>query len=134
VGPITPRRNLSAAVTYGNAKKADVVAVEGNAACAIEVKTTQEAKWIIGGTVPDSGDSIWVLVYLPRDDLAPPEFFVLTSLELHTILKPTQDAWLKKCQEKHGHPMPGVYAVRRGEVEGHKGAWQKVTHKLERSG
>jgi hypothetical protein len=52
----------------------------------------------------------------------------------HTILKPTQDAWLKKCQEKHGHLMPGVYAVRRGEVEGHKGAWQKVTHKLERSG
>jgi Protein of unknown function (DUF1036) len=31
-----------------------------------------------------------VLVYLPRDDLAPAEFFVLTSSDLHTLLKPVQ--------------------------------------------
>jgi hypothetical protein len=77
-------------------KKTDVVAVEGGSACAIEVKTTQEARWIIGCTVPEPGNSIWVLVYLPRDDLAPAEFFVLTSSDLHTLLKPVQDAWLKK--------------------------------------
>ena len=71
---------------------------------------------VIGGTVPEPGNSIWVLVYLPRDDLAPVEFFVLTSSDLHTLLKPVQDAWLKKCQEQHGGPMPGVYGVRRGEV------------------
>jgi hypothetical protein len=80
----------------GMQKKADVVAVEGGSACAIEVKTTQEARWVIGGTVPEPGNSIWVLVYLPRDDLAPAEFFVLTSSDLHTLLKPVQDAWLKK--------------------------------------
>src|SRR5580704_18350885 len=57
-----------------------------------------------------------VLVYLPLDDLAPAEFFVLTSSDLHTLRKPVQDAWLKKCQEQHGGPMPGVYGVRRGEV------------------
>ena len=56
------------------------------------------------------------------DDLAPAEFFVLTSSDLHTMLKPGQDAWPKKCREKHGRLMPGVYSLRRGEVEGHKGA------------
>src|SRR6516225_4659435 len=71
---------------------------------------------VIGGTVPEPGNLIWVLVYLPRDDLAPAEFFMLTSSDLHTLLKPVQDAWLKKCQEQHEGPMPGVYGVRRGEV------------------
>jgi Protein of unknown function (DUF1036) len=59
---------------------------------------------------------MWVLVYLPRDDLVPAELFVLTSSDLHTLLKPVQDAWPKKCQEQHGGPMPGGYGVRRGEV------------------
>jgi hypothetical protein len=102
------RREISAAVTYGNAKKADVIAVNGKIALPIEVKTTQEPKWVVGGKVPEPNDSIWILVYLPRDDLQPAEFFVLKSLELHVILKPIEDAWLRKCQEKHGHPMPGV--------------------------
>jgi hypothetical protein len=57
---------------------------------------------VIGGTVPEPGNSIWVLVYLPRDDLAPADFFVLTSSDLHTLLKPVQDAWLKKCKSNTG--------------------------------
>jgi predicted AAA+ superfamily ATPase len=59
------RREISAAVTYGNAKKADVIAVNGKIALPIEVKTTQEQKWVVGGKMPESNDSIWVLVYLP---------------------------------------------------------------------
>jgi hypothetical protein len=35
------RRNMTAAVTYGNAKRADVVAVSGRSAVPIEVKTTR---------------------------------------------------------------------------------------------
>jgi hypothetical protein len=127
------RRNLNAAVTYGNAKKADVVAVKGRSARSIEVKTTQEQKWVVGGKVPEPDDSIWILVYLPHDDQKPAEFFILTGSELHAILKPIEDAWLRKCQEKHGHPMPGVYSVRRQEIENHKGAWQKITISLGQS-
>jgi hypothetical protein len=33
---------------------------------------------------------------------------VLTSSDLHTLLKPVQDAWLKKCQEQHGGPIWGA--------------------------
>jgi hypothetical protein len=120
------RRNIRAAVTYGNAKKADVVAVNGRSACSIEVKTTQQPKWNIGNKIPEANDSIWVLVYLPPDEIEPVEFFVLTGFELNVILKPIQDAWLKKCMEKHGRPMPGVYSVSQEQIESHKGAWQKV--------
>src|SRR4051794_790925 len=41
------RRGFTAAVTYGHAKKADVIVVAGNRAATIEVKTTCEAKWIV---------------------------------------------------------------------------------------
>jgi hypothetical protein len=120
------RRNLNAAVTYGNAKKADVVAVSGRSACTIEVKTTQQQKWVVGGKVPEPDGSIWVLVYLP-DDPQPAEFFILTGFELHVILKPIKDA------EKYGHSMPGVYSVLRRQIEKHKDAWQKIITALETS-
>ncbi len=86
------QRNVKAAVTYGNAKKADVVAVSGRSACPIEVKTTQQSKWNVGNTIPEANQSIWVLVYLPPDEMKPVEFFILTGRELNVILKPTQDA------------------------------------------
>jgi hypothetical protein len=124
------RRNLSAAVTYGNAKKADVVAVKGRSACPIEVKTTKDSKWVIGGSVPEQDDSIWVLVYLPHEE-QPAEFFVLKGSELHTILKPIKDAWEKKCQERHGRSMPAVYSVSRDQIKTQKGAWQKILTALQ---
>jgi hypothetical protein len=124
------RRNISAAVTYGNAKKADVVAVSGNTASSIEVKTTQKTKWVIGARVPELDDSIWILVYLPSDEREPAEFYISTSFELNAILKPREDAWLKKSREKHGRPMRGVYLVHRDEIKNHKGAWQKLITKL----
>jgi hypothetical protein len=128
------RRNIGAAITFGNAKKADVVATNERSTRSIEVKTTREPKWLVGGTVPEPNDSLWVLVYLPRDDLRPAEFFVLTGLELHAILKPKADEWLEKCLKKHGHPMPAVYSVRRDEIADHnKDAWQKITIALGRS-
>jgi len=127
------RREIGAAVTYGNAKKPDVIAVDGENDLPIEVRTTREPKWVVGGKVPEPNGSIWVLVYLPRGDL-PAEFFILKSLELHVILKPIEDAWLRKCQETHGQPMPGVYSVRREEIESHKDAWQKIRSGLAQAG
>jgi hypothetical protein len=126
------RRNLNAAVTYGNAKRADVVAVSEHSACTIEVKTTQKEEWVVGGKAPEDNDSIWVLVFLPSEDKSP-EFFVLKSHDLHVILKPKEDDWRRKCQAKHGRPMPGVFVVRRKEIESHKDAWQKVKTSLKQS-
>ena len=36
---------------------------------------------------------------------------MLTSSDLHTLLKPVQDAWLKKCQEQHGGSYAGWGAL-----------------------
>jgi hypothetical protein len=115
------RRNVSAAITYGNAKKADVVAINGSSACSIEVKTTREPKWVVGGAVPEPNELPWVLVYLPNDNSRPAEFYVLTSRELHAILKPVEEAFRKKSQG------PAVYSVRREQIVDHKDAWQKIT-------
>ncbi|MGD9583508.1 MAG: hypothetical protein AB7V26_07540 [Lysobacterales bacterium] len=62
------RRGIMAAVTYGNAKKADVIAVNGAKAASIEVKSTSQTKWVLGGQLPAESSNIWVLVHLPEDE------------------------------------------------------------------
>ena len=42
------RRGIDAAITYGNAKKADVVAFSEERLLRIEVKTTSQIKWVLG--------------------------------------------------------------------------------------
>jgi hypothetical protein len=121
------RRNMTAAVTYGNAKRADVLAVSGRSAVPIEVKTTREPKWVIGSKVPEADNSIWVLVYLPQNDTEPPEFFVLRGDELHTILKPKVLEWEKLNRDKEFWSEPrAVWSVLRQQVKACKGAWNKI--------
>jgi hypothetical protein len=126
------RRNMTAAVTYGNAKKADVVAVSGRSAVPIEVKTTREPKWVIGNKVPEPDDLIWVLVYLPYNEKQPPEFFVLRSAELHTILKPKEEARKIVLKSRGILEARAVWSVLRDEVATEKGAWDKVAAALAR--
>ena len=82
-----------AAVTYGNAKKADVVAIHDGRLAAIEVKTTSESKWVLGNALPPAGEGVWVLVYLSSDRTESPEYFVLTSTELRSAVLPRHDAY-----------------------------------------
>lgn len=49
-----------AAVTYGNAKKADVIAIDGNSAVSIEVKSTSEPESVLGNDLPANDSKIWV--------------------------------------------------------------------------
>jgi hypothetical protein len=94
------RRNMSASITYGNAKKGNVIAGNGRIAISIEVKTTREGKWTIAYT-PKPNDSISVLVNLPRDPTMSAEFFILTGAELHN-LKPAHDAFSKGMETTKG--------------------------------
>jgi hypothetical protein len=129
------RRNVTAAVSYGTAKKADVIAMDGRAAIWLEVKTTRERKWVLGSSLPNSDDSIWVLVHLPNHDEQPPEFYILTGAELHSILKPRDEDFRRRFREKHGreYDARGVVSVTRIEVESHKAAWRKVVAKLHKT-
>jgi len=120
------RRNLNAAVTYGNAKKADVVAVSGRIACSIEVKTTQQPKWVVGNKPPEADNAIWVLVYLPNKDSDAAEFFILTGAELYAVLKSQAEKWRRDCMNKHGRLVPGVFGVKRQQIKNQKGKWHKI--------
>jgi len=131
------RRGIQAAVTYGNAKKADVVAINGTKATALEVKTTSADKWVLGGTLPeDDAGKVWVLVYLPVPDSEPPQYFVLTGADLHALLLPGHEAYTRRYLDRHGKEFGGVGVVslqRSMLKDEHAAAWQKVKSLLDAS-
>ncbi|MBL0143838.1 MAG: hypothetical protein IPP91_17475 [Betaproteobacteria bacterium] len=123
------RRGIMAAVTYGNAKKADVIAVNGAKAAPIEVKSTSQSKWVLGGVLPADNSNIWVLVYLPLDESASPEYFVLTSAELRKLVLPGHEAYNAKYFAKYGkkYSGKGVVSIERKLLEAKdQPAWSKI--------
>ena len=129
------RRGIPASITYGNAKKADVVATSesGEAATVIEVKTTSQSKWVVGQYVPQPSQKIWVFVYVPSDSSLPPAFYVLTQSEIVEILEPLDAEYRQRYKEKHGveyGDKPGVCSLRRSQVEEYQGKWEKVVERV----
>jgi hypothetical protein len=86
------RLGVSASVTYGNAKSADVIAFTGSSdrVVAVEVKTTRQRQWVVGAHIPAKSEKPWVFVHLPENSEEPPRFFVLTQSQLHAILAPQE--------------------------------------------
>jgi hypothetical protein len=130
------RRGVSAAVTYGNAKKADVIAFTsgGERAVVIEVKSTAQPKWIIGSYVPEEGKNPWVLVHVPSDATAPPSYYILTQSEIRAICVPISKAYTDKYKQKHGvdyGDKPGVVSLTKDQAKDHKDAWDKILKEIE---
>ncbi len=110
------RLQVAASVTYGNAKSADVVAFGGisDRAVVIEVKTTGQPEWVVGGRVPPPAEKPWVFVYLPTKSEEAPRFFILTQSQLYEILTPIDAEYARKYKEKHGveyGDKPGVVNI-----------------------
>ena len=129
------RRGLSAAVTYGNAKRADVVAfsVSGERVVVVEVKSTSQTSWVVGGTVPPASKKPWVFVYFPKELNEAPSFYVLLQSELHDILSPVAANYRRRYKEKHGEEYGnrrGVENLLRKQIEQHKNAWGKIANQL----
>lgn len=129
------RRGISAAVTYGNAKSADVVAfsISGEKTVVIEVKSTSQSKWVVGGKVPSPSPRPWVFVHIPTEPSASPEFFVLFQSELHEVLAPGEAEYFRKFKEKHGEEYgnrQGVVSLHRQQVQPFKNAWEKILGQL----
>lgn len=126
------RRGIMAAVTYGNAKKADVVAIAEGKSVSVEVKTTSASKWVLGASVPEASNVVWVLVYLPDDLSESPQYFVLTGGELRDIVLPMDRDYRERYLAKHGKPFArtGVTSVARSAVESYWGAWHTVNRFL----
>ena len=129
------RRGVAAAVTYGNAKKADVVAysASGEKVVVVEVKSTSQKKWVVGGRLPVASDKPWVFVHLPTDETQAPCYYVLTQSEIRNILGPVEDEYYRKFKEKHGveyGDRRGVVNLTRTQAEEHLDAWEKIIGQL----
>lgn len=129
------RRGIPASITYGNAKKADVVATSesGEAATVIEVKTTSQSKWVVGRFVPEPSERIWIFVYVPKDGAQPPSFYVLTQSEIAEILQPLDEDYRRRYKERHGveyGDKAGVCSLKRSQIEEAEDRWDKVSQRL----
>lgn len=134
------RLGISATVTYGNAKRADVVAVnrETGRAVTIEVKSTNKSRWPVGNRVPFPSQQPWVFVHVPDDPAQPPEFFILLQSELHEILAPNEAAYLARFELKHGRAYgdktPGVAAAGLNQLIPFKNNWDVIIKLLASQG
>jgi hypothetical protein len=128
------RRGVSAAVTYGNAKRADVVAFSGSGdkVVKVEVKTTSEDKWVIGNKVPEPSEIPWVFVRIPAGN-DHPIFFVLIQAEIHQILALAAHEYRRQYRERHGEEFkgPGVERLRYEQALSHLNAWEKILDQLQ---
>jgi len=124
------RRGIAAAVTYGNAKKADVVAFStGSLAVAIEVKSTPGERWVVGGWVPQPSSAPWVFVHIPADALTPPSFYVLSQQQLFDVLSPGDVAYRRNYLARHGveyGDRRGVVNLSRRGAEPFKDRWATI--------
>jgi hypothetical protein len=129
------RRGISAAVTYGNAKSADVVAfsISGEKTVVIEVKSTSQARWVVGGKVPPPSSKPWVFVHIPADAASAPRYYIALQSELHDILAPIGVEYRRKFREKHGveyGDRPGVENLSLIQAQAFEGAWEKILRQL----
>ena len=118
------RRGVMASVTYGNAKKADVVAFSPKISTAqvIELKSTSKQKWVVGNKNPEPTEDLWVLVHIPETSTETTRYFILTAREIHGILNPGEVEYRRRYIKRHGHEPTdrGVYSVRLNQVDGAK--------------
>ena len=117
-------RGVMASVTYGNAKKGDVVAFSPNISTAqvIELKSTSKQKWVVGTKNPEPTEDLWVLVHIPETSTETTRYFILTAREIHAILNPGEVEYRRRYIKRHGHEPTGrgVYSVRLNQVDGAK--------------
>jgi hypothetical protein len=127
------RLGLTASLTYGNAKSADIVVLsESGRGLFIEVKTSNGREWPVGSRVPRASEQPWVFVAVPDNASEPPEFFVLTQSDLHNALFQGEAEYFAKYREKHGRDYhgPGVAKARRADVENYRNNWQAILRQL----
>ena len=134
------RRGVTASITYGNTKKADVIAfsLSKQKVLSIEVKTTSENKWVLGGYVPsdapDKRNNLWVFVRIPKNPESVPDYYVLTEQNLHDAIMPDLMKYQEDYRARHGKEFvgPGVVQLRLELAKEHKNRWDKILDQLKR--
>lgn len=129
------RLGVAASVTYGNAKSADVIALDrmSGKAVVIEVKSSSSGRWLVGSRVPAPSLQPWVFVFVPQEIAQAPEFFVVTQAQLHRALAPKERQYLERYEAKHGEEYgdkPGVAAATRLDLASYLNAWETIVLQL----
>jgi hypothetical protein len=129
------RRGLVAAVTYGNAKRADVLVFSHSSekALAVEVKSTSKDEWIVGPKVPIASDKPWVFVHVPVERDSSPSYYILTQAELEAVLKVRYQEYFKNYKQRHGEEYgdrASFINLKLKEAKCYLNAWQTITKKL----
>ena len=124
------RRGIIASVTYGTAKKADVIALSPSLSSAVvmEVKSTSNPKWVLGNSLPDKSEKLWVLVHLPKLQTESPRYFIITSRELNHKLAPIDAKYRSDFLKKHKVKFQGkgVFSFKLEQAEEFEGKWEKI--------
>jgi hypothetical protein len=132
------RRGVHASITYGNAKKADVIAFRESLEIAvkIEVKSTGQDRWLIGPSIPPQSDDLWVFVHIPTELSSPPSYFILTQTELHSVLTPLEKSGQDKYREKHGRPFAGKSVMKfwLKQAQPYREKWETISKSLDSPG
>ena len=129
------RRGILASVTYGNAKRADVIALSasGTKAVVVEVKSTSsEKKWVIGNSVPEPSNQVWVLVHLPTDQASHPSYFVLTSRDINNILAPGDAEYRRAflARNKVEYKGVGVVSLTSTQARPFQSKWSTIADRV----
>lgn len=85
------RRQYPVLLTFGGAKKWDIVIKADKALFRVEVVAACDPKWSISGVRRDDSNLL-VFVLLPRDSSCPAEYFVLTKSDLRSVVVPKETA------------------------------------------
>jgi len=109
------------------------VACSGEKAVVIEVKSTAQTEWVVGGRTPSPSSKPWAFVHIPTEPTASPIYFIVLQSELHEILAPIDAEYNRKFKEKHGveyGDRPGVVNFSVKQAEPFKNAWEKILDQL----
>lgn len=129
------RLKINASITYGNAKRADIIAFseDKNKSIFVEVKTSQKGRWPIGSRVPEPTDKPWIFILLASEIKEPPCFYVMTQKEIHDSLIKEEQNYLEKYRLKHGEDYgekPGVACMTLRIAESYKDKWDTISNLL----
>ena len=127
------RRGIRASVTMGNAKRAEVVAMNNKATKVVvaEVKSSPRKEWVVGNVVPQAIKQPWVFVHIAAD-CSPPRYFIMTASELNGILS-VEDANYKEIFiKRHGKPFTGkgVHKLKLTQAEKYENRWSTIIEQV----
>ena len=134
------KRGIFATVTYGNRKDADIYAIGNGKALKIEVKTSQQPRFVTSITQKgldkrDDAPDIWVLFHLKPlpEGRYLERFFILSNAEICRAQKKRNANFVKRYKAKHGKAPDyagGVDNVLIPDVEKHEDCWEKIAEAL----